>query len=185
MNKSIGAIEFRSISKGIEISDKIVKKAFVEIIYLKSICPGKLLVIVAGDEGDIKESIEYGVEISKGYILDSFIINSVSDAIIDGFKNKYEKGYKVLSIGVVETSKVCSGIKSLDKALKSSDIKLFKLQVAFLVGGKLVYIVSGDLSSVEYGLEEAKKTLNPKEIINISIIPSPDVQIIDNLINNK
>lgn len=185
MNKSIGAIEFRSISKGIEISDKIVKKAFVEIIYLKSICPGKLLVIVAGDEGEVKESIEYGVEISEGYMLDSFIINSVSDAIINGLKNKYEKNNSVLSIGIVETSKVCSGIKSLDKALKSSNVKLIKLQLAFLVGGKLVYMISGDLSSVEYGVHEAKKVLSQKEIINISIIPSPDIQIIDNLINNK
>ena len=31
MNKSIGALEFRSISKGIEVSNEIVKKANVEI----------------------------------------------------------------------------------------------------------------------------------------------------------
>ena len=50
MNKSIGALEFRSISKGIEVSNEIVKKANVEIIYFKTICPGKFLVIVTGDE---------------------------------------------------------------------------------------------------------------------------------------
>ena len=37
MKKSIGALEFRSISKGIEVSNEVVKKAFVEVSYLKSI----------------------------------------------------------------------------------------------------------------------------------------------------
>ena len=47
MKKSIGALEFRSISKGIEVSNEVVKKAFVEVSYLKSICPGKFFLISA------------------------------------------------------------------------------------------------------------------------------------------
>ncbi|WP_462391960.1 BMC domain-containing protein, partial [Clostridium cadaveris] len=37
MHRSIGAMEFRSISKGIEISDLIVKKSSVELILFKNI----------------------------------------------------------------------------------------------------------------------------------------------------
>ena len=56
MKKSIGALEFRSISKGIEVSNEVVKKAFVEVSYLKSICPGKFFLIVNGDAGEVKEA---------------------------------------------------------------------------------------------------------------------------------
>ncbi|MGL5244263.1 MAG: BMC domain-containing protein, partial [Sarcina sp.] len=89
MSKSIGALEFRSISKGIKISDEILKRAFVKITYMKSICVGKFLIIVSGDTGEVKEAIEYGKEIGIKHIIDSFIINSVHKDIIHALKNKY------------------------------------------------------------------------------------------------
>ena len=69
----------------------------------------------------------------------------------------------------------------LDKTLKSSNVSLTKLQLSFAIGGKLVYIVSGELSNIEYGINMAKTIVNSKNIINISIIPNVDKQIIKNL----
>lgn len=182
MNKSIGAIEFKSIAKGIEVSNEMVKKSFVEILYLKSICPGKFLIIICGETSYVNECINYGTELGEEYIIDSFLINSISREIINGFKNKYEKLDTINSIGVVETSKVCAGIKMLDKTLKSSDVALVKLQLSFAIGGKLVYIVAGNLSSIEHSLEESKKVVKEKEIIYTTTIPSVDEEIIKSLI---
>lgn len=173
MNKSIGALEFRSISKGIEVSNEIIKKSEVEIIFFKTICPGKFLVIVTGDEGEVDEAIMYGETIGEGTIVDSFRVHAVSTPIIEAFRNKYSSKEVAGALGIMETSKVCAGIKALDKALKSSDIKLVKMQLAFGIGGKLVYIVTGTLSSIEYGLREGKEVLTKSEHANISIIPSP------------
>lgn len=181
MNKSLGAIEFRSIAKGIEVSNEMVKKAAVSISFIKSICPGKFLIIVNGQEDEVEEAVSHGLILGKGFIVDSFIINSVHDDIIMAFKNKYQSK-AVEAICVVETSKVCAGLKALNKTLKFSDVKLVKLQMAFTIGGKLVYIVSGSLSSIEHGIEEGKKDISTKEIVNISIIPSPSKELIDNLI---
>ena len=182
MSKSIGAIEFKSIAKGIEVSNEIIKKFSVEVLYLKSICPGKFLIIVSGQTSYVNECIDYGLEFGNGYIVDSFVINAIAQEIIYGFKNKYEKLDNINSIGVVETNKVCAGIKMLDKTLKFGDVSLVKLQMSFAIGGKLVYIVSGDLSSLQYALEESKATVKEKEIIYITIIPSVDEKIIKSLI---
>lgn len=182
MNKSIGAIEFRSIAKGIEVSNEMIKKSSVEVLYLKSICPGKFLIIIAGETSYINESIDYGLTKGSGYIVDSFVINAVSLDIINGLKNKYKKLESITSIGVVETNKVCAGLRALDKTLKSSDVSLVKLQLSFAIGGKLVYIVSGNLSDLDYGIDEGTKILDKKDIVNISIIPYVDNQIIKNLI---
>ena len=167
MNKSIGALEFRSISKGIEVSNEIVKKANVEIIYFKTICPGKFLVIVTGDEGEVNEAIDYGVMIAENTLVDSFKVHAVSTPIIAAFKNKYDS--KEIADAV--------GIMALDAALKSSDIKLIKMHLAFGIGGKLVYIVTGTLSSIEYGLAQGKAQLSKTEAANISIIPSPSPEM--------
>lgn len=182
MSKSIGAIEFKSIAKGIEVSNEIIKKSLVEVLYLKSICPGKFLIIVSGETSYVNECIDYGLKIGDKYILDSFVINAIAQEIIDGLKNKYEKLDSINSIGVVETNKVCAGIKMLDKTLKSGEVSLVKLQLSFAIAGKLVYIVSGDLSSLQYSLEESNRVVKEKEIIYMTIIPSVDEKIIKNLI---
>ena len=180
MKKSIGALEFRSISKGIEVSNEVVKKAFVEVSYLKSICPGKFFLIV---NGEVKEAIEFGEKLGEKYLVGSFIINSIHHDIINALKGKYsQKNIEDKAIGIMETGKVSSGILALDKTLKSSEVNLVKLQLAFGIGGKLVYIVSGDLSSVENGMREGQSILQEKDIINVSIIPFVHSEIAKNLI---
>lgn len=177
MNKSIGALEFRSISKGIQVSNEIVKKANVEIIYFKTICPGKFLVIVTGDEGEVNEAIDYGVIISENNLVDSFKVHAVSTPIIGAFKNKYDSKEIVGALGIMETTKVCAGIKALDAALKASDVKLIKMHLAFGIGGKLVYVITGTLSSIEYGLAQGKERLSQTEPCTVSIIPSPSPEM--------
>ncbi|MHC1750196.1 MAG: BMC domain-containing protein [Cellulosilyticaceae bacterium] len=182
MGRSIGAIEFRSISKGIEVANEMVKKVSVEIIYLKTVCPGKFVVMVTGDEGEITETVTYGKKLGEGYIIDSFVIHAVNDAIISGFRNKYISKDAHEAIAIFETNKVCAGIKALDKTLKASDVQLVKVQLAFAIGGKFVFIVTGTLSSVMYGTEAAKKILRPNDITNVSIIPSPSIELLEHLL---
>lgn len=180
MHNSIGAIEFRSISKGIEVSDFMVKKSEVEIIYFKMICPGKFIVIINGNEDAIKEAIECGCELGTNQIVDKFIVNAVHTDIINGLKNKYKNGSKG-AYGIMETSSICSGIKALDRMLKEANVTVVKMQTAFVIGGKFVFIVSGEVSDIENGMNAAKKAINEKKIINISVIPSPDPMVISML----
>ncbi|GAA0687121.1 MULTISPECIES: BMC domain-containing protein [Clostridium] len=180
MHRSIGAMEFRSISKGIEISDLIVKKSSVELILFKNICPGKFLTIISGNEGEVKESIDYGISISNGYAVDTFIVNAVHNDIILGLKNKYNVTNKG-ALGIIETSNVCSGIQALDKVMKDSNVSIVKMQLAFCIGGKFVSIISGEVSDVENGVRAAREAIDEKKIINISVIPSPDSMIMEML----
>lgn len=181
MNHSIGALEFRSISKGIEVSNEVVKKANVEIIYFKTICPGKFITIVSGNEGEVNEAVDYGTILAEKSLVDNFKVHAVSTSIIEAFKNKYDSRQVVGAIGIMETNKVCTGIKALDMSLKSSDVKLIKLQLAFGIGGKLVYFITGSLSSVEYGVAEGMKSLELNETANSSIIKSPSEELLKHL----
>ena len=179
---SIGSVEFRSICKGIEASNEILKRNNVDISYAKSVCPGKFLMMFSGDASEVNDAVSLGLEVGGKYVVDHFIINRVHPQIINALKNKYEtKDTDGLAIGVVETSKVCAGIKAMDKSLKSGDVNLVKLQLAFAIGGKLVYIVAGTVSSVEHSINMALEILEPKEVVATSVIPSPVKELIDKI----
>lgn len=182
MNTSIGALEFTSISRGMYIADAIVKKADVEIIYFKTICPGKFLIIVSGDEGEIDTAIDYGISIAGKTLFDSFKVHAVSKAIINGIKSQYSPVGRPDAVAIVETKKVCTGIRVLDIMLKAADVTLVRIYLAFTIGGKLVFIVNGPVSSIEHGIIQCKKLLSQAECDNIAVIPSPNLDILDNLI---
>lgn len=182
MNKSIGSLEFKSICKGIEVSNEILKAHDIEILYFKSICPGKFIVVFSGDAENVKQAVEQGKLISGKYLVESFTINRVHNQIVEGLKAKYSnREIDGLCFGVMETTKVCSGIKALDVALKSSEVNLFKIQLAFAIGGKLVFIISGSVSSVENAILNARNSIPENEIVNTSVMPFVEKALMEKL----
>lgn len=177
MSKSIASFEFKSISKGIEVTDEMVKLADVNIFYFRVICPGRLLVILGGEEDAIKTVFHNGNEAGKGQILDSAIISAVHNNLIQALTSKFVMPING-AVGLFETMTISSGLKALDCTLKGGNLNLVKLQVASGISGRLVYTVSGDASDVEQGLRSGEKAIESKRIINISIIRSPDGMIV-------
>jgi len=55
---AIGMIETNSIARGILVHDVMLKKAHIEIIQSNSICPGKYIVFITGDEADVEEAMK-------------------------------------------------------------------------------------------------------------------------------
>ena len=68
MSKAIGMVELSSIAKGIETSDYMVKAAQVDLLRSSTVCPGKYVVIVGGDTGDVKAAMQEGLARGGGYI---------------------------------------------------------------------------------------------------------------------
>ncbi|WP_027634028.1 BMC domain-containing protein [Clostridium hydrogeniformans] len=182
MTKAIGGIEFRSLSKGIEVCDLMVKKSYVTILISRPICPGKFLVIISGDSEEVYEAISTGKESGHGFISDTFLINGIDERIVGFLKGKREKPEEIEALGTFETTNVSMGIVALDKALKFSNIDILKINMAFGIGGKLIFIVSGSVSDVEEGIKEALKSIDSKKLIHYSIIPSPSSLVIDSIL---
>lgn len=67
MANAIGMVELTSIARGIETSDFMVKAAQVELIRSSTVCPGKYIIIIAGDTGDVKASMAEGIRPAKAW----------------------------------------------------------------------------------------------------------------------
>ncbi|WP_281532800.1 BMC domain-containing protein [Anaerocolumna aminovalerica] len=99
-----------------------------------------------------------------------------------GIRGRYEPVEKLDAVGIVETRMVCTGIKALDTVLKSADVKILRIYLAFSIGGKMVFAVTGSVSSIEHGISGCKQLLSESERENIAIIPSPNRDILENLL---
>ena len=112
MGKSIGLIELKSIPAGVQTADEMLKAANVELLVATAICPGKYIIIISGQVGAVKSSMET-VQIGLSGVRKQpvFIDKNASEA--DGillfnrikphtsFRGPYESGLmKMMAIGL-------------------------------------------------------------------------------------
>ncbi len=182
MLRSIGLIEFTSIAKGIACCDEMLKVASVNLIRASSICPGKYIVLVAGDTGSVKTSIEEGVRKGAAYVVNELRIPNIHPQLIPGINGTNEVKLQD-AIGVIEFYSIASAIRSADDMLKAAEVQLVELRIGYAIGGKGVVIITGEIGALRAAMQAGEKF--GKEdgyIVTSAIIPRPARELMDALI---
>jgi len=180
MLKSLGVIEFSSIAKGIEVADKMVKAATVEMLMSRHVCPGKFMVILCGEVEDVNEAVNTTLSYDREKIVESAVISNAHEDLISSLKKRVSIN-SFEAIGVFETSTITSTLIALDSALKSASVTLVRVVLGNGIGGKSYFVVTDAISNVEEAIKTAFISINPKRLIYKTVIPSPSVEIINNL----
>lgn len=77
MRNAIGMVELTSIARGIETCDYMVKAAQVDLIRSSTVCPGKYIILIAGDTGDVKASMAEGIRQGGEYVVNTLLLPNV------------------------------------------------------------------------------------------------------------
>ncbi len=182
MIKTIGLLEFNSIVKGIESADAMLKAAEVELILSNSICPGKYIVLVAGDVGSVKSAVQAGKDIGGVYIVDDLILSNIHPQLINAINGASEIG-ELNAIGAMEFFSIATSIVAADAAAKAAAVNLIEIRLGFAIGGKSFVTLSGDVSAVNEAIE-AGSTIGKENglLINKVVIPSPRKEVFEKLL---
>lgn len=179
MGNAIGMIELSSIARGIETSDYMVKAAQVELIRSSTVCPGKYMVIVAGNTGDVKAAMAEGKLRGAEYVVDTLQISNIHEQLIPalcGATQVTEKG----AVGVLEFYSVASAIYAADIAAKAANISLIEVRIGYAIGGKGFVTLTGDVGAVRAAIEAAKDT--SELYLESTVIPRPSAQVFESLL---
>ena len=169
---AIGMIETNSIARGIVVHDVMLKKAKIQVIQSNSICPGKYIVFISGDEGDVDEAMRDGLEKGADAVVDSLFIPNVRHDIFPAMVGG-NQDIDVDSILIVETFSVASSIVLSDMALKRNNVQLLDLRLAQGLGGKAFFLMTGQLYEVEEAAKHLKEEAEPGMLANIEVIARP------------
>jgi len=169
---AIGMIETNSIARGILVHDVMLKKAQVEIVQSNSICPGKYIVFITGDEADVDEAMRDGLHYGGSAVVDSLFIPHVRESVFPAMLGG-NQDIHIDSVVIVETYSVSSAIILADMALKRNEVKLLDMRLAQGLGGKAYFIITGPLHEVEESAAYLQKEAEPGMLTNIEIIPAP------------
>lgn len=177
MSKSIGMVEYRTVSSGITAADTMVKTADVEVIQASAVCPGKYVVIVTGELSAVKASIDAAKTKLPEQLADSFVLGNPHDDIFRAIYGGGEIG-DAKALGVLETFSAPSIIVAADTAAKASEVKLIELRIARGLGGKSYMLLTGTVASVTAAIDRAKTVIGDEGmLLDYSVIPNPDKSI--------
>ncbi len=170
---SIGLIEYRSIAKGVEATDAMLKSGSVQLIQCVTLCPGKHIAMVAGDVSAVNTAVETGKNFDGGTYISSFVIPNVHQDVIPALSGTTEATMHD-ALGIIETADVSSAILAGDSAAKSANIDLLEIRLARGMGGKGIVYLCGELSAVKDSVAKgAQIAADEGMLIATSVIAAP------------
>jgi len=179
MNNAIGMVELNSIAKGIETCDFMIKASKVELLRACTICPGKYIVLVGGDVGDVRASMKEGILRAEDTLVDTLLIPQVHQDLIPAISMTTQVT-ELQAVGVLEFYSVASAINAGDVAAKAARVKLIEIRTGFAIGGKGFVTLTGDVGAVRASIEAASSSTDL--FINSVVIPRPDKRLFETLL---
>lgn len=176
---AIGMIELSSIARGIETSDFMVKAAQVDIIRASTVCPGKYIVIVSGETGDVSASMQVGEKHGAECVVDTLLIPNIHPQLIPAI-NMTNQVENPGAVGVLEFFSVASAIRAGDVAAKAANVTLIEVKIGYAIGGKGVVVLTGDVGAVRAAVAAAEKGI--EMLVGTTVIPRPSPKVFATLL---
>ncbi len=182
MGNSIGLLELKSIPIGLETADEMLKAADVKLLLASPICPGKYIIIVSGNVGAVKSSVEAGIKTAGFFLIGHHIINNVHDSIPSAICGTTSVDVSPGAIGCIETISAMTIVMAGDIAAKASNVKLIEIRIARGLGGKGFLILSGEISAVKSAVNACLNQLKETgDITSSAVITSPAKELLETL----
>ena len=170
MRTAIGMVELNSIAKGIETCDYMVKAAQVELIRSSTVCPGKYLILIAGDTGDVRAAMKEGESRGGECVVDTLLLPNVHPQLIPAISMATQTP-PLGAVGVLEFYSVASAITAADIA---------EVRIGYAIGGKGYVTLTGDVGAVRAAVAAA--TRDAQLLVGTTVIPRPAKQVFDSLL---
>lgn len=182
MKNAVGGVELSSMARGFACTDAMLKAAAVEVVLARTVCPGKYVVLVVGDVGDVRAGVDAGVAAAQEAHVDHFVIPNVHPEVFPAMTGAVPVG-KLEALGIVETFSVASCVEAADAAVKSAGVKLIELRLAMALGGKAFVSFTGSVADVETAAMVAATSAGEKGLLAQKVvIPQPRPELLAEIV---
>jgi microcompartment protein CcmL/EutN len=153
MKNAIGLLEMKNITRGIIAADTMLKAADVELVTAQPLCPGKYIVMVAGDIGAVNSAVSGGRAAGgTENIVDECILPNIHPSIFAALTGCTDIK-TIRSLGIIETYSAAAAVVAADLAVKTAAIELLEVRLARGMGGKALVLLTGEIGAVTAAIQ--------------------------------
>jgi len=181
---ALAFIELSSISRGLYLTDTVLKKAPVRVVTSQPVSGGKHVLLFIGDVASVSESLEAAIAATDGTLVKQILIPGVHEDLAPFLESLWSAptyGEPTLvgprdgdSVGIVESATLAGAILAADRALKAANVTLCRMRLGHGIGGKAYFVLKGTQASVEAAIEAAQESLKENETVGrVDLIARP------------
>jgi len=174
MITSIGLVELTSIARGVETADAMLKASRVTLSFAKPVCPGKFIILIHGDVGAVKESMDAGLAVGADRVVNHLTIPRIHPDLLPAINGVVTIDH-VDALGVVEFFDIASAVTAADAAAKAASVTLIEVRLGLGIGGKSFLKMCGEVADVKAGVAAAVSVGGSRgQVVSSCVIPAPD-----------
>jgi microcompartment protein CcmL/EutN len=179
---ALAMLEVSSIARGMHVTDVMLKAAGVELVMSRSICSGKFMVLVAGQQADVEASLAAGLEVAAECTIDQVALYNVHPDVFPALSSTGEVTTRD-ALGILESFSVASLIEALDSVAKAAPVEMVQCRLAMALGGKAYLCFTGSVEAVTYAMAAGSAVIIERGLlVNQVIIPNPRPELFETLI---
>ena len=133
------------------------------------------MVIVGGDTGAVRASLEAGKAAGGEFVVDTLLIPSVHEQVFPAISGTVEVT-DPQAVGVIEYYSIASAIE----AAEAAQITLIEVRTGYAIGGKGFVVLTGDVGAVRAAIDAAKQV--SELYVESTVIPRPAPQLLESLL---
>lgn len=148
MEQAIALIETDSIAAGIVAGDAMAKRATVELLDARPVCPGKYIVLIRGEVSQVENALRAALDIVEDTFVDELFLPRVHPGVFSALAMT-ALPVEGKALGIIETVTAAVCIVAADAAAKAANVALLELRLADGLGGKSYVLIQGMVDEVE------------------------------------
>lgn len=178
MAKAIGMVELTTVASGFAAADRMAKAAEVEILQSEVTCPGKFVILVAGDLSAVKAAVETAAAEYSDKLIDTFVLGNPHESIFSAIYGTALPN-EIKALGILETFDVSALIVAADAAAKTAIVELIELRLAKGMCGKSYMTLTGSVSAVTAAIDKARAEAGDKGMfLDSQVIARPSDKLL-------
>lgn len=182
MGKALGMIEFKTVSSGVTMADKMVKSAHIQLIEGQTVCPGKYIALFQGELSAIQTAVDLAEGADAEHLIGTFVLGNPHEDIFPAIYGAAKVG-RVQALGILEGYDVASILVAADEAAKTAEVKLIELRLAKGMCGKSYLMLTGEVAAVDAAITKARTGVGDKGMyLDSTVIAQPDEQICQSIL---
>lgn len=175
--KVLGGLELDSVAAGFVALDAMAKKAPLRILEVRTVCPGKYLILVTGSEASVEAAIDAGARAHPECLIESLYLPNAHPDLWSSLRRD-APGSATDAIGILEAFSLLAAIDAADSAAKAARVNLLHIRWGDEMGGKASAKLVGPIAEIEAAVAAGKERLSERgRLCRVTIIPRPDVTV--------
>ncbi len=185
---ALALLETRTLARGIEAADAMLKQAPVALVFTQVVEPGRHLILVAGTVDDCRASLRRGRTIAGDDAHDELFLAGPHPALAAALEGAPADATARPdeALGLIECGSVAATLLAADGALKQAAVRLALLKTGADMQGKGLVALRGDVDDVESAVARGAGLAEERSmLLRTAVIPRAAPGIVPSGLSQK